>query len=231
MKFKDWNGKDLDGIWIITKKIDGIQGRKIQDLRTHEGDFINSLVSKNNKYLNNLPKKLPTGTIFEIYNGNCHDTWSVLSGPEGERTRITPSQIYQLYPVIDPRLVIVKVVNPSTKIINYHFKKVLKRGGEGLVLRRVDKDEQFIKVKESYTKDSKIVAIVEGKGKLKGKLGKFITENGGVGIGKGLTHKRREELYLQKDELINTFIEVKCMHMTKNDKFFQPRFVRLRPDK
>jgi hypothetical protein len=224
MKFKDWDGNDLEGNWMITEKIDGIQGRLISDS--------DRLESKNSKLLNNLPKNLPAGEIFEIYNGDCHDTWSVISGPEGERERIKKSEIFKLWPEIDSRLIILKKTkNPTAEKINYYFKLVLNWGGEGLVLRNLDNPEICIKVKESYTKDTKIIGFVEGKGKFKGKLGKFLTEHGGVGIGKGLTTKRREELWKQRKKLLGTFIEVKCMHMTKNDKFFQPRLVRLRPDK
>ncbi len=228
MKFTEWNGENLQGAWLISEKLDGIQGRKRYKLDHKNPHFI----SKNGKSLNNLPKELPEGSIFEIYNGNCHSTWSVISGPEGEREQIKPEQVFQLWPNIDDRLILKSQVhNPTKRTINHFFQKVLKKGGEGLVLRNLNNPEECIKVKESYTIDTKIIGFVEGKGKFKDMLGKSLTEHGGVGIGKGLTMEKRKQYWRQKKKLLNTFIEVKCMHMTANNKFFQPRLVKLRPDK
>lgn len=92
MKFKNWDGKSLKGDWMFTIKIDGIQGRKVtfgfanSNIRAKSSGFY--VVSKNDKQLNNLPKTFPSGQIFEIFNGSCNSTWSILSGPEGERKRI-----------------------------------------------------------------------------------------------------------------------------------------------
>lgn len=223
MKFKNWDGKDLKGDYIITIKIDGIQARRVN--KVHD-----IFVSKNNIVLKNIPcPNFPDGEIFEIFNGDCGDTWSVLSGPEGERKRITQKQVYKLFPVIDERLVLLtKVTNPTAKMIQTWFTKVRFDGHEGLVLRPLN-GGTFIKVKANYTVDTKVISFVEGKGRLKGKLGKFVTENGGVGV--GMTDKQREHFWRVKKLLIGTTIEVKCMEMTKNNKFRQPRFVKLRPDK
>lgn len=227
MKFKNWDGKSLKGDWMFTIKIDGIQGRKM----TYTfGSKINTLVSKNNTSLNNLPKIISEGQIFEIFNGDCGDTWSVLSGPEGERKQITKKQIYKLFPVIDERLILVKKIsNPTTEQIQSWFTKVRFDGHEGLVLRRLDKEVPFIKVKAVYTIDVKITGFKEGKGKFKGMLGKFLTLNGGIGV--GMTNNQRKHFWRMRKFLINTTIEVKCMEITKNNKFRQPRFVKLRPDK
>lgn len=224
MKFKNWDGEDLIGLWMITIKIDGIQAKK-------EHDPISRVyyTTKNGQILNNMPAKIFPGDVFEVFNGNCNDTWSILSGPEGERKRITSKQVYKLYPEIDKRLILVGKCSPTAALINHWFNTVREEGHEGLVLRRLDKDAPFIKVKANYTVDTKIIGWVEGKGRLKGKLGKFITEHGGVGG--GLTDAQREEFWKRKKQLLHTTIEVKCMELTKNNKFRHPRFVKLRPDK
>ncbi len=231
MKFKNWDGKSLKGDWMFTIKIDGIQGKFYEwysddNDKTYHGK---TLLSKNNKQLNNLPKPLPKGEIFEIFNGSCNSTWSILSGPEGERERIKKKEIYKLFPIIDKRLILSnKVTNPTAAQIRTAFNFSRLEGHEGLVLRPLN-GGTFIKVKANYTIDTKIIGFVEGKGRLKGKLGKFLTENGGVGV--GLTDAMREQFWKDKNKLLNTTIEVKCMEMTENNKFRQPRFVKLRPDK
>jgi len=243
MKFKNWNGKSLKGDWMFTIKIDGIQGRKVtfgfanSNIGAKSSGFY--VVSKNDKQLNNLPKTFPSGQIFEIFNGSCNSTWSILSGPEGERERIKNKQIYKLFPVIDNRLILAKkITNPTARQIKSWFTKVRLEGYEGLVLRPLETNKNvtvhklskhFIKVKASYTVDTKIIGFVEGKGRLKGMLGKFVTENGGVGV--GFTDAMRKEFWNKKEQLLNTTIEVKCMEITKNNRFRQPRFVKLRPDK
>lgn len=227
MKFKNWDGKSLQGDWMVTIKIDGIQGRK--DLIS-EQKLSFYLVSKKGQILTNLPKGIPSGEIFEIFNGTCNGTWSTISSPQGSKASIRAFQIYPLFPKVDERLILIKSIkNPSANKIQSLFTKVRLEGHEGLVLRRLDKDAPFIKVKASYTVDTKIIGFVEGKGRLKGKLGKFLTENGGVGV--GMTDIQREQFWKDRPSLLGTTIEVKCMEMTVNNKFRQPVFLKLRPDK
>lgn len=226
MKFKDWDGKDLKGTWMFTFKVDGVRVEK------HNGEKL----SRSGKPLFNIPDF--EGNVAEVFCGSWNETVSRVR-TSSKKLIISSSQIYKLMPQIDKRLIILKSVkDPTANFIESHKSRAEALGFEGLVLRRLDKEQAFIKVKESYTQDTKIIGFVEGKGKFKGMLGKFLTENGGVGIGyrnaapeERLTTERRKELWKKRKELLGTYIEVMCMYMTDKNMFFQPRLVRLRPDK
>lgn len=226
MKFKDWDGKDLEGVWMFTFKIDGVRVEK------HNGKKL----SRGGKPLFNIPNF--KGDIAEVFCGSWNETVSKVR-TASKKMKISSDEIYKLMPQIDERLIILRSVkNPTANFIESHKSRAEFLGYEGLVLQRLDKKEAFVKVKQSYTKDTKIIGFVEGKGKFKGMLGKFLTENGGVGIGyrnaapeERLTIRKRIEYWNRRKELLGTYIEVMCMYMTDKNMFFQPRLVRLRPDK
>ena len=211
MKFELYNNTDLEGIWDITIKIDGVRCHN-----TPQGKL-----SRKNKPLYNIPDF--NGEIAEIY---CGDFKTSI-----EKTRtftkdvtISDEEVYILYPQIDDRLYLTTIENPTKEQILELFNLARDKGFEGLVLRQVDK---FIKVKSKETYDVEILDIVEGTGRNKNRLGAFITTMGKVGS--GLTDLDRDKYYNKK--YIGETIEVDCMELTPSGKFRHPRFVRLREDK
>lgn len=217
MKFKNWDGKDLKGTYDFTIKIDGIR------LHVDNGMY----TSRSGKPLYNLTKGLSDG-IYEIFTGEFKETIEIVRSNVNPIRNIALKEIYPLFPTISHKLYLSTIKNPTIKNINYLMAEIKKEGYEGLVLRHHETGN-YIKVKTKYTHDSIITGYVEGKGRLKGKLGKFTTTMGDCGT--GYSDKLREELWALKDELIGTYIEVECMELTPNGKFRHPRFVRLRPDK
>jgi hypothetical protein len=212
MKFKDWDGNDLKGDWQFTIKLDGVRAHQTKD----------GWVSRTDKKLYNIPLKKDV-KVAEIYAGDFKETLSIVRASKSERRMIKKDEIFSIEP-LDSRLMLGSYTNPTKHVINEWFKTVQLMEVEGLVLRQGD---TYIKVKDKYTVDVKITGIVEGEGKHKGRLGKFITEKGGVGT--GFSDVQRIEYYTEA--LIGTYVEVETMELTPNGKFRHPRFVRLRPDK
>lgn len=216
MKFKEWDGKPLTGKWDFTIKVDGIQAKASGK----------KLVSKNGKPLYHIPEDERNFEIAEIFVGTCGATWSIISASKSQRRDIKKEEIFPLFPKIDPRLYITTEQDPTSTVIKRWMRWAVRQGHEGLVLRQGD---NYIKVKTVYTQDVIVKDCVEGKGKFKGMLGKFITESGDCGV--GFTNTQRKEFWKKRKQLLNTYIEVKSMETTKNGKLRNPRFVRLRPDK
>jgi hypothetical protein len=216
-KFKNWNGQDLEGSWLFTIKIDGVQA-----IKGNNG----SVVTKRGKPLYNLPKTTKDFEVAEIFCGSWNKTMSIIRASKSKRRKIRPSEIYPLFPNPDRRLILGRYVDPPAAFIRKMFLLNEALGHEGLVLRGQD---VLIKVKSDYTEDLVITGMVEGKGRLKGKLGKLETLNGEVGT--GFTDQERGEIWASKEALIGTYVEVKYTEKTKNNKLRNPRFIRLRPDK
>lgn len=216
MKVNEWNKDNLEGTWVITKKIDGIRCERVED----------GWVSKAGKGtlfgLDNHNGRTKHGEIYEYFTGNWNDSAHIMASDN----IVNFNNLYSLYPDIDDRLFIGSIENPTTEQITELMNKYVKEGYEGLVLR---KDDQFIKVKPTVTYDVEVLDLYEGKGKNKNKMGGAQTCMGGVGG--GWTDKEREEYWLEPDKLIGKIIEVKCQCLTKNGKFRFGSFVRIRNDK
>jgi len=213
MKFTEWNGQDLKGSWLFTTKIDGIQAHKENGV----------LVTKGGEKIHNLPKFTKKGEFFEIYCNSWNETMSIARSSKSKRRQIKNEEIFPLFPTIDKRLNLGLFPNPTSKLILEILQTVLDHGFEGLVLR---KNDEFIKVKPVYTFDVTVTGIVESD-KRKGMIRKLKTESGDVGV--GFSIQQRKDFF--KKSMIGKVIEVKCNGKTKNGKFLNPRFVRLRLDK
>lgn len=228
MKFKEWDGKPLKGKWRFTIKIDGVQGN------FHDG----AIVTKNGKPMYHIPQNVINavsefkgwngnfGDKMEVFCGSWNQTMSIVTASKSPRRDVRIDEIYPLFPVIDKRLDLGIYENPTALKIKQQFKRIVKAGYEGLVLTN---GETFIKVKTVYTKDIKITGFVEGKGKFKGMLGKFTSDEGDCGG--GYSNQQRKDFWKNRKKMVGTFIEVKSMETTINGKLRNPRFVRLRPDK
>lgn len=236
MKFQEWDGKSLKGDWEISFKVDGIQARMVDG----------KIVSKNGKPLYNMPDIMPKFEVAEIFCGSWGETWSIVSASKSERRKVKLDEVYSIKP-LDERLSVVnlwvaeaglpsalvrnngaaRIKDPSHSFISHLFHKAQISGFEGIVLYNRERD-LYIKVKAKQTVDVIVKGFNISDAKYhKGLLKEFITEKGKVGT--GLTRTQRKE-YCTKD-LIGTYIEVECTEFTKNGKFRNPRFVRLRPDK
>lgn len=214
MKFKDWNGKDLKGEYDISIKRDGVRAHQVR------GKWI----SRTGKPLYNIPKKKGV-KIAEIDIGSFKETVSVVRSKPRKELMLNTAWVYGIDP-IDDRLYLYRTTDPCAAEIMIALNQILEEGYEGLVLRKVGTNN-FIKVKKKYSLDVKITGIIEGKGKHKGRLGKFLTEKGGVGT--GFTDEERDRYF--NGDLIGKYVEVECMELTESGMFRCPRFIRLRPDK
>ena len=223
MKFKDWDGKDLKGKWIFSIKIDGMRLENRPE----------GIVSRNGKPVYNLPKNIKKFQIAEVC---CENSWnktmSICRASKSTRRKVMQSEIYTIVP-LDKRLYHGTFDDPTAEEINaifqhYHVRHPLKY--EGLVLYNEEKD-LYIKVKDKYTIDVKIIGFVESTAKSKpNMLKEFITDKGSVGT--GITRSQCKEFWSNRDKLLGTYIEVEVMEFNKKTgKWRHPRFIRLRPDK
>lgn len=208
IKAKLWDGKDLEGEWTVSLKIDGIRA-----LRDADGN----VVSRNGKPLYNLDHL--DFVDAEVYCGSWEDTVSACRTKNG--TKVSQECVYSLHP-LDTRLYIATLTNPTAAIIKEMLESVVAEGQEGLVLR---KDDKWLKVKTKETYDVPVTGYVLGKGKYTTKLGKVFTPMGAVGT--GFTDKQRED----PSFFVGKTIEVDCMELTPNGKFRHARFIRVREDK
>ena len=121
------------------------------------------------------------------------------------------------------------------------MKEFVKAGFEGAVLKDLDapyafrRSSAWLKVKPFKSGDYKIVGYEEGKGRLKGTLGKILVKGpkGTVsGVGTGFTDKQRDEFWERGDRLIGLVAEVKYQNVSKDSGALRfPSFKRLRTDR
>jgi DNA ligase-1 len=131
-----------------------------------------------------------------------------------------------------------RVVNNDEEMLAY-FWEMRKAGFEGLVVKDAKSPYQFkrgtawYKVKEWYSAEGPIVAVLEGTKKNKGKMGALAVEFDGVvtEVGSGFTDEMREDLWARQEELIGRVVEVKYQEKTKDGCLRFPIMLRFRPDK
>jgi ATP-dependent DNA ligase len=125
------------------------------------------------------------------------------------------------------------------------YKKVIKNGGEGAVLKNMDNKfkngtaQDNIKMKEEAVAEFKITGFQEGKGRFKGTLGALEVISGDEKIVtkvSGFTDKVRDDIWNARDALLNTIISVKYNGVSKargSDVYslMFPVFEDFRPDK
>ena len=210
---KSWDGKDLQGYWLITRKIDGVQA-----IVTPE-----KVVSRANKPLYNLEWLKDAPGTYEIFRKDWATSVSLVRTQSP--TDANRQDAYRLYPV-DKRLVYGMYHSPAAVRINALMQDAISEGYEGLVLHP-DNGSDPLKVKPSQSHDVLVTGLIEGEGKHKGRLGAFMTPMGKVGT--GFTDQERQYFWNTKDP-IGT-IEVECMGLTPAGKFRHPRFIRVRFDK
>ncbi len=216
MKFKNWNGKDLKGVYVVSLKIDGVHAIFSED----------GVLSRHGKPLYNLDHLGITEGNYEVYvNRNFKQSIQAVRTKtlKDDTPRVTMDDMYRL-DVLDDGLHIGSWVDPSIETIKANLEYANQRGYEGLILQKKGSDKR-IKVKPKETYDVNVIDIQAGKGKHEGRMGAVITPRGKVGT--GFTDADREE-----DCVIGDMIEVECMGIFPDTgKFRHPRFIRRRLDK
>lgn len=210
-KAKPWPKKDLEGVWLFTKKIDGVQC-------IFDGK---EWLSRAGKPLYNLPLDVDPG-IYECFINDWNTTVGAVRTKNGYP--IQPEYLFRLHPGIDQRLAMHILHNPRKDQILAIFKQQVEQGHEGLVLYG---DADRYKVKGRDTIDVRVTGWNEGTGRNKGRLGALVTDFGNVSA--GFTDEQRD-LFTQ-EFIVGKIIEVDYMEMTVNDKMRHARFIRLREDK
>lgn len=134
------------------------------------------------------------------------------------------------------------VVN-NIEEVNELFREYIKNGYEGIILKSFDgvwedkRSKKCVKFKGVYDADLRIVEVIEGEGKNKGKLGsiKCRTEDGGlvVNVGSGFTDEQRILFYSNEmlDKIVAVEYNEKIIDKHGNMSLFLPVFVSIRDDK
>jgi len=117
---------------------------------------------------------------------------------------------------------------------------IWQRGGEGLILKRVDsvympekRNFDLMKIKEELTLDLQVVGMFEGEGKYTGTLGGLIVLDsaGNKHRVSGMTDAQRHEWWNNEDVILDKVVEVKAMKRLKDGSLREPRFKSIRFDK
>jgi len=126
------------------------------------------------------------------------------------------------------------------------FKRQTSLGNEGIILKNIDaswenkRSKHLVKFKEELYADLVITNVVEGDGKYKNMLGALeCRTNDGiiqVSIGSGFTDADRQKLWLNKEEILGTIVEVKYNAIVEDKRtgqksLFLPIFKQIRLDK
>lgn len=140
-------------------------------------------------------------------------------------------------------VVTTKMVNSEREAM-LHFKQLYKDGQEGTILKDKDsiwenkRSKYQIKMKGILTCDLKVVAVEEGTGKNKGKIGALVCQSADgkleVNVGTGLTDQDRAEKFsFFVDKIVEVQYNERIVNKTDGAKWslFLPRFVQVRIDK
>jgi len=126
-----------------------------------------------------------------------------------------------------------------------HYARQLKKGKEGVIVKSLDavyefkRSNNWMKLKSTEEEDLRIVAVKEGKGKLKKQLGSVTVKREKKKIdcpmGKGITEKIARKLWKQykknKDSLIGRIALITFQNVTPEGSLFLPKFCGVRNDK
>lgn len=104
--------------------------------------------------------------------------------------------------------------------------EVISEGSEGLMLNYIDKPYDFkrsrgiLKCKKFHTVDLRVLDVVEGTGKHKGKLGSVVVDYKGyrLNVGSGFADDEREYIWNNPGDIIGKIIEVSYFEESKNEQ-------------
>lgn len=124
--------------------------------------------------------------------------------------------------------------------------KAIDQGYEGIMVKMPDavyeckRSTSWLKIKPFIETSLSIIAVEEGTGKNVGKLGALVCEGEDdgkfirVNVGSGFTDEQRDEVWANRESIINQIIEIRADAVTKNqdsDSAWSlrfPRFLRFR---
>jgi len=117
-----------------------------------------------------------------------------------------------------------------------YYTKALDLGAEGIVAKSPNgywyakKHTDWVKIKPKLTAYVKVVGLVVGKGKHRGRLGKLIVDYEGkrVGVGTGFTDTQREEMWRTQANVLGRTVEVEYQELTKKGSLRHPVFKHFR---
>ena len=215
MKFKFYTGnEELKKEWIISRKLDGV----------HVVIYDHEAFSKAGNKLHNMDFAahfLDDGH-YELFDTDWATSVSACKTHKGEPVKL--SKLYSLEP-LDPRLWEATITNPTDEDIRVLFDKRVALGDEGLIITR---GKKRYKLKEEVTVDVRVTGMIEGTGRLEGKLGSLVTEYGKIGT--GFDDEMRRLLW-DSYRTEGSIVEAKCQGFTKERKMRHARFIRSRWDK
>jgi DNA ligase-1 len=127
----------------------------------------------------------------------------------------------------------------SDKQMEELYKKVLEKGGEGLVLRNPSmnyikkRTKDLLKVKPTDDNEGIIINMIEGKGKDTGRMGALVVElknNRSIKfkIGTGFTDALRQNFWNKKQNYKNRLVTFSYKGLTNAGKPRHPVYVRMR---
>lgn len=134
-------------------------------------------------------------------------------------------------------------LEPS-KNLKESFDRIVKDGGEGVILKNINsvyaegkRNKDWIKVKKIETYDGVIIGYQPGTGKYKHLFGALLI--GQYVDGKlqevakvsGMTDAQRIHIWKNKEKFLGAVIEFEAQEPTKAKRYRHPRFERFRPDK
>lgn len=120
------------------------------------------------------------------------------------------------------------------KTLMLKLNETVKKGGEGLMLHRKDsfykavRNDDILKLKTFEDAEAVVISYIEGQGKLKGKMGAILVENGDkirFKIGGGFNDEQRKN-----PPKIGAIITYKFYGKTKNNVPRFPSFLRIRDE-
>lgn len=210
---------ELRGEWEVSLKLDGVNIRVAADGTPY---------TRGGKIARNIPHNLRAGE-YECYLGAWETTMSAISSHAP--VVITQDDMYALdvFGQTDARLIMDTVTNPSLDDLHGLMVQAIRQGCEGIVIRNVQDHGTTYKIKPTESFDVEILSLNGGKGALEGTLGSITTKHGNVGV--GLSREIRDMLWQLGDGAIGMIIEVEALSITSNNKFREPRFVRIRWDR
>lgn len=132
----------------------------------------------------------------------------------------------------------------SEEVFNI-FQREIEKGEEGLMINTAEglyqgkRTKDILKLKESYDVDLKIVEVVEGTGRARGRAEAVVVEYKGgtikAGMGKGVTNETKEDLFINSKKYIGRICRVDNHGETTNEQggfgLRFPKFVKIREKK
>lgn len=226
MKFKAYKDGDLKGCYDVSWKIDGLSVTIIDGIPFSKGDKVFSNL-EDFVTVNGLEKG-----VYEFFRTSWQESVGLVKN-SARSSEIQLSDFYMLSPLLDKRLFITTVIDPTAEYLKTKLEEAVKTGYEGLILGCRDTGIRT-KVKTSYTMDLRCTGFEEGVGKLnKGMVGVLLFELDGrpIRVSSGITKVDRITWFIDPT-LIGSIFEIKYINMTPDKSLRHPSIVvRRRFDK